>query len=102
MRSAEVVIENDAGLHSRPGKVFVERAKGWVSTIRIENLSRGAGPVDAKSILGLLTLGASRGHRMRLTVDGADEELALADLVRLIEEGIGEPETAATQKPTAT
>jgi phosphotransferase system HPr (HPr) family protein len=96
MRSAEVVIENDAGLHSRPGKVFVERAKGWASTIKIENLTRNAGPVDAKSILGLLTLGASRGHRMRLTVDGADEELALADLVRLIEEGIGEQEPTTT------
>jgi phosphotransferase system HPr (HPr) family protein len=96
MRSAEVVIENDAGLHSRPGKVFVERAKGWTSTIRIENLSRGAGPVDAKSILGVLTLGASRGHRMRLSVDGADEEPALADLVRLIEEGIGEGEPTTT------
>lgn len=90
MRSAEVVIVNDTGLHSRPAKVFVGRASGWTSTIRIENLTRSAGPVDAKSILGLLTLGASRGHRIRLTVDGPDEEAALADLVGFVEAGIGE------------
>ena len=90
MRSAEVVIVNDTGLHSRPAKVFVGRAAVWTSTIRIENLTRSAGPVDAKSILGLLTLGASRGHRIRLTVDGPDEEAALADLVGLVEAGIGE------------
>jgi phosphotransferase system HPr (HPr) family protein len=96
MRSAEIVIENDAGLHSRPGKIFVEHASKWTSTIRIENLTRNAGPVDAKSILGLLTLGASRGHRIRLTVDGPDEEQALAALIKLIEEGIGEGTPSAT------
>jgi phosphotransferase system HPr-like phosphotransfer protein len=43
-----------------------------------------------------LTLGASRGQRVRLTAEGVDEELALADLVDLIEHGIGEAEPTGT------
>lgn len=91
MHSAEIVIENRSGLHARPGKVFSARAGHWVSAVRIENLTRGAGPADAKSILGLLTLGVSQGHRVRLSTEGPDEEPALADLLELIRSGLGEP-----------
>ena len=91
MESAEIVIENRSGLHARPGKVFSARAAQWTSAVRIENLTRNAGPVDAKSILGLLTLGVSQGHRVRLSTEGPDEEPALADLVELIRSGLGEP-----------
>jgi phosphotransferase system HPr (HPr) family protein len=91
MQSAEIVIENRSGLHARPGKVFSARAAQWASAVRIENLTRNAGPVDAKSILGLLTLGVSQGHRVRLSTEGPDEQPALDDLLELIRSGIGEP-----------
>ena len=96
MQSAEIVIVNRSGLHARPGKVFSARAAQWASAVRIENLTRNAGPVDAKSILGLLTLGVSQGHRVRLSTEGADEQAALADLVELIRSGLGEPATEGT------
>jgi phosphotransferase system HPr (HPr) family protein len=95
MQSEEIVVENRSGLHARPGKVFVQRAAQWASTVRIENLTRGAGPVDAKSILGLLTLGVSQGHRVRVSTDGPDEQNALSDLIGLIRDGLGEPEAAS-------
>ena len=91
MQSAEIIIENSSGLHARPGKVFSAAAARWTSAIRIENLTRGAGPADAKSILGLLTLGVSQGHVIRLSTDGPDEVEALNDLLGLIRAGIGEP-----------
>jgi len=94
MQSVELVIENRSGLHARPGKVFCLRAAQWTSAVRLENLTRGAGPVDAKSILGLLTLGVSQGQRVRLTTEGSDEAAALADLVALIQDGLGEGETS--------
>ena len=91
MQSAEIVIENRSGLHARPGKVFSAAAGRWTSAVRIENLTRGAGPADAKSILGLLTLGVSQGHLVRLSTDGPDEVDALKELLELIRSGIGEP-----------
>jgi phosphotransferase system HPr (HPr) family protein len=48
--------------------------------------------VDAKSILGVLGLGVSPGHRIVVTVDGADEDAAIEALTELVESGIGEPE----------
>ena len=95
MQTAEMIIENPSGLHARPGKVFSQRASQWESAVRVENLTRGAGPADAKSILGLLTLGVSQGHRIRLSTEGPDEERALTDLLDLIRHGLEEPQTEA-------
>jgi phosphotransferase system HPr (HPr) family protein len=95
MQSAEIVMENPSGLHARPGKIFSQRAAQWESAVRVENLTRGAGPADAKSILGLLTLGVSRGHRVRVSTDGPDEDRALADLLELIRHGLEEPQAEA-------
>jgi phosphotransferase system HPr (HPr) family protein len=94
MESAEIVVENRSGLHARPGKVFSQRAARWASTVRVENLTRATGPADAKSILGLLALGVSRGDRIRVTTDGADEGPALADLLGLIRNGLDGPAEA--------
>jgi phosphotransferase system HPr (HPr) family protein len=95
METAEIVIENASGLHARPGKVFSARAARWVCSVRIENLTRNAGPVDAKSILGVLTIGVSQGHRVRISTEGPDERPALDDLIGLIRDGIGEPTPGA-------
>ncbi len=98
MRTAEVVIVNPSGLHARPGANFRNRAIAWQSKIRVENLTRSVGPVDATSILGILKLGAAKGHRLSLVVEGPDEDEAMADLVASIESGLGEP---IEESPTA-
>jgi phosphoenolpyruvate---glycerone phosphotransferase subunit DhaM len=102
MRTAEVVIINPSGLHARPGAHFRNLATTWQSKIRVENLTRSVGPVDATSILGILKLGAGKGHRLSLSVEGPDEDEAIAALVASIESGLGEPiEGSATAEAPA-
>jgi phosphotransferase system HPr (HPr) family protein len=90
VRSVEIVVANPSGLHARPAALFTQTAAKFGSRITVENLDRGKGPVDAKSILFLLTAGVSRDQRVRLTADGPDEDDALDTLVALIEGGLGE------------
>jgi phosphocarrier protein len=94
MRSVELVISNPSGLHARPATLFTDAATGFASKITVENLSRGKGPVDAKSTLMLLTAGVSRDHRIRLVADGPDEVAAIDALVELVTSGLGEPSTS--------
>lgn len=90
MRKVEVVVSNPSGLHARPATLFTKAASSFLSRITVENLDRGKGPVDAKSILMLLTAGVSRGHRVCLTADGPDEDAAVDALVDLVTTGLGE------------
>jgi phosphocarrier protein HPr len=92
-RSTELVIHNRSGLHARPAATFVRAAAGFRSSITVQNVSRNGTVVDAKSILGVLGLGVSPGHRIIVTVDGADEDAAIEALTELVESGIGEPES---------
>lgn len=94
MQSVEIAVTNPSGLHARPATLFTEAAGRFQARITVENLDRAKGPVDAKSILLLLTAGVSHGHRIRITADGEDEAEAVATLVRLIEEGLGEAPAA--------
>jgi phosphotransferase system HPr (HPr) family protein len=91
VRSVELVVRNPSGLHARPATLFTQAAARFASTVTVENLDRAKGPVNAKSILLLLTAGVSRDQRIRLSADGPDEEQAIAGLVELIESGLGEP-----------
>ncbi len=92
VRSAELVILNPSGLHARPAATFVRAAAGFRSSITVRNASRNGTVVNAKSILGVLGLGVSPGHTIALTVDGDDEDAAIATLTELVASGIGEPE----------
>lgn len=91
MQTAELTIRNPSGLHARPAALFVRTAARYSSKISVENLDRGGPPVDAKSVLLVLTAGVQRGHRIRLTAEGPDEEAAIAGLTELVESGLGEP-----------
>ena len=90
MRTLETTIHNPSGIHARPGALFVRTAAGFGSKITLENLDRQTAPVDAKSILSVMQAAVGRGHRVRLTADGADEEAALTALEALIAGGLGE------------
>lgn len=94
MRSIELTVPNPSGLHARPATLFVEAASAFAARITVENLDRGKGPVDAKSVLMVLTAGVSRDHRIRVTADGEDEDAAIDALAALVESGLGEPPTA--------
>ena len=91
MRSVEIVMRNPSGLHARPATLFTDAAARFAAKVTVENLTRGKGPVDAKSMLMLLTAGVSKDHRIRLVADGSDEDAAIDSLLGLVESGLGEP-----------
>ena len=70
MKSCQVVITNASGLHARPATFFIQKANEYKSSIWIERDERKA---NAKSLLGVLSLGVTRGMRVTLIADGADE-----------------------------
>ncbi len=88
---AEVEVRNPSGLHARPAASFVKAAGGFASDVQVANLSRDpARSASAKSVLGVMGLGVSRGHRIRIRAEGADADEAVRSLVGLVESGLGE------------
>lgn len=89
MMSASVTIVNKLGLHARAASRLVNTASGYAAEIRIVKDSRA---VNAKSIMGVLTLAAARGTDLTIEADGADERQALDAVTQLIEGRFGEEE----------
>ena len=87
--SREVTILNRQGMHARPAMQLVEMANKYGSKVEVSN---GVLTVDAKSIMSVMRLAATKGTVLKITADGADAEQAVASLVRLVEEGFGEME----------
>ena len=89
MISADVTIVNKLGLHARAASRLVNCASGFAADIEI---ARGARAVNAKSIMGVLTLAAAIGAELEIRADGADERAAIEALVALISNRFGEDE----------
>ena len=89
MSEIEVQIVNRLGLHARAAARLVHVANRFNSGITV---TKGTSKVDGKSILGLLTLAASKGTRLTLNASGDDAEEALAELSKLIGDRFGEDE----------
>ncbi|MBR1664579.1 MAG: HPr family phosphocarrier protein [Ruminococcus sp.] len=87
MTLKEVVVQNQVGLHARPATFFIQKANEFKSSIWIEKEERR---VNAKSLLGILSLGIVGGTTIRVIADGADEEAAVNGLVELVESGFAE------------
>lgn len=83
----EVRVENQVGLHARPATFFIQKANEFKSSIWVEKDERR---VNAKSLLGVLSLGIVSGTDIRIIADGLDEQLAVDSLVRLVENGFTE------------
>ena len=90
--SNEVVIRHKSGLHARPAAMFVKTAAGFSSQITLENLTKQKVPVNAKSIMSLLTASVQTNDRVRITANGGDEEAAIAALSDLVNSNFGEKE----------
>lgn len=82
MITKEVVINNQVGLHARPATFFIQKANEFKSSIWIEKEDRR---VNAKSLLGVLSLGIVKGTAVNLIADGVDEAEAIDTLSKLIE-----------------
>jgi phosphotransferase system HPr (HPr) family protein len=84
MVEAELTVCSDQGLHARPADLFVQFTNRFRSEIKIRNLTNCSEYVDAKSILKILALGVYKGFRIRLCIDGPDEEAALNEISALV------------------
>lgn len=87
MVSSEVTVTNSVGLHARPATFFIQRANEFKSSIWVEKDERR---VNAKSLLGVLSLGIVKGTPISIIADGGDEEEAVKTLVELIESNFSE------------
>ena len=77
----ETTVSNQVGLHARPATFFIQKANEYKSSIWVEKDERR---VNAKSLLGVLSLGIVKGTVINLIADGPDEEAAINALVELI------------------
>ena len=87
MISKEVTINNQVGLHARPATFFIQKANEFKSSIWIEREERR---VNAKSLLGVLSLGIVKGTTVNIVADGVDENEAIATLSELIDSDFSE------------
>ena len=83
----EVTVQNKVGLHARPATFFIQKANEYTSAIWVEMEERRA---NAKSLLGVLSLGIVGGTTIRVIADGADEQAAVEGLIKLVESGFAE------------
>ena len=87
MIQQQITIKNKLGLHTRAAAKLVDIAKKFNS--RIELIYRDR-LVDCKSIMGLITLGAQKDNVLDLVINGEDEELARAAIIKLVDDKFGE------------
>ncbi|MFZ2539817.1 MAG: HPr family phosphocarrier protein [Oscillospiraceae bacterium] len=83
----EVKVQNQVGLHARPATFFIQKANEFKASIWVEKDERR---VNAKSLLGVLSLGIVGGTEIKIIADGVDEQNAVDGLVKLVESGFAE------------
>lgn len=86
-----LTLHNLHGLHARPAARFVQTASGFKAEIFVTDLTNGKGPVTARSLNSIATLGAVEQHQIRVTASGPQADEALSALKALVEGNFGEP-----------
>ena len=87
MISRSITIKNSLGLHARPATFFIQKANSYKSSIWVE---KDDCRVNAKSLLGILSLGISKDTVITIIADGQDEEEAVSGLADLVDGGFAE------------
>jgi phosphocarrier protein FPr len=88
--TATLPVPNSLGLHARPAVRFVQTAARFDADVTVENATTGRGPVSARSLNGLATLGARQGHELLVAARGPQAEGALEALRELADDGFGD------------
>lgn len=83
MPSIEVIVRNPHGLHARPAAMFVQKASSFPCAVKV---SKGERTVDAKSILGIMSLGIEPGETIRIEAEGEQAHEALEALKAVAED----------------
>ena len=93
MKEERRAVNNKVGLHARPAAIFVQEASKFTSEISVSAQDPDTKEVrnaNAKSILGILTLGVFQGMEIVIKAEGDDEEEAVTALVKIVEDNFGE------------
>ena len=85
MKEFKYVITDPEGIHARPAGILVKQAAGYQSSVKI---AKGEKSADAKRILGVMGLGVKTGEEITITVEGADEDTAAAELETFFKENL--------------
>ena len=84
----KVIVQNEVGLHARPAKNLVSELNKYISDVYIEKTDGYR--INAKSIIGVLTLAAVKGTELMVIAEGEDAEQVLEIVQHMFEEGFGE------------
>jgi len=87
MNSKDVVLKNETGLHARPASLFVKEASKYSSDVKVVKDGK---EYNAKSIMGILSMGAAMGDSIKIEATGEDSEEAVNSLVELVNNKFGE------------
>lgn len=82
MLTKEILISNPQGLHARPATLLVQKATTFKSEVTLEYNGKSA---NAKSLIGVLSLGVNKGNTINLITNGTDEESAIEEVAKIIE-----------------
>lgn len=82
MLTKEITISNPQGLHARPATLLVQKATTFKCEVSIEYNGRCA---NAKSLIGVLSLGVNKGYTVKIITNGTDEDLALNEIISMVE-----------------
>lgn len=87
MKTANVVVINELGLHARPAAKLTQKANEFLSEIK---LFKGQREVNCKSIMGVMLLAAAKGTELKVVADGTDEQEAIEEILKLFANRFGE------------
>ncbi|KXG73700.1 Phosphocarrier protein HPr [Thermotalea metallivorans] len=87
MQKQEIIVKNETGLHARPAAMIVKIASRFQSNIIFAKEDHEA---NAKSMMGIMALGAAKGERIEIRIEGADEKEAMDAMISLFESNFGE------------
>ncbi|MBH0008541.1 dihydroxyacetone kinase phosphoryl donor subunit DhaM [Salinibacterium sp. SWN1162] len=88
--TTDATLVNPDGLHARPASLIVQALAGVDATLTIADVTAGKGPVSAKSLIGIMSLGAAKDHVLRFTATGDAAQQAIDTLVTMTADGFGE------------
>lgn len=85
MKEMKYTIQDALGIHARPAGMLVKVAGGFKSAVTIDN---GVKKADAKRLMAVMSMGVKQGHEVTITVDGEDEDAAMAALETFFKENL--------------
>ena len=98
--TVRIVVRNEHGLHARPAARFVQTASAFDADVRVGNATSGRGPVSARSLTAVATLGITRGDEMEVLASGPRANAALEAIRALADRDFDEVSTSAPPEPS--